>query len=240
MNILALDTTSKFSSLSILRDKDIVLEYNFATRDELSATLISAIEFVLKSVAIELDQIDAYGISVGPGLFTGIRVGLANLKGLNHENRKPVVPVTSLEALAFKYNESKIPVVAIIDARRKEVYVSAFSFDQGIQSPLDSPQLIHIDQLIDYLSPLGKCLLVGNGAEVHKSLINTHLPQNKILHRSYFLASEIGTITANKMAANDYVSDLQELMPLYIRKPDAEQNLRIAEAKKNNSQHSNG
>jgi tRNA threonylcarbamoyladenosine biosynthesis protein TsaB len=230
--ILSLDTTSRFSSISISSGENITIEYNFATRDELSSTLIPSIEFLLKSASLDFKDIDAIGIGIGPGLFTGIRVGLATLKGMALTHPKPVVPVTSLEALAYKYNDSSIPVVSIIDARRNEVYVAAYSFNQGEATQMGEPDLIHVDQLIPYLLTIGKCLLVGSGAEVHEDRIKTHSPKSKIFHRSYFLASEICKIATGKIAAKEYLTDLQELMPLYIRKPDAEQNLLIAQAKK--------
>jgi tRNA threonylcarbamoyl adenosine modification protein YeaZ len=230
--ILALDTTSKYASIAVGRDEKIELEYNFATHDELSSSLIPSVEFVLNSVspALKPDDIDVYGIATGPGLFTGIRVGLATLKGLTLEAGKPVVPVVTLEALAYKYNESESPVIAMIDARREEVYIAAYRFTgkDRIAEQLLPPALIGIDTLPQHLEPLGKqdrLRFIGSGAEAHKTFIREHFTTGRIYRRSYFLASEICKITARKHKNKEYITDMQQLMPFYIRKPDAEQNL---------------
>jgi len=75
MNLLCFDTTSRDASIAVLRDDEIVLEYNFSSRDDLSAMLIPSLEFLLRSLGVKVAQIDLFGVSVGPGLFTGIRVG---------------------------------------------------------------------------------------------------------------------------------------------------------------------
>jgi tRNA threonylcarbamoyladenosine biosynthesis protein TsaB len=235
--ILALDTTSRHASISIAGDEEIRLEYNFATRAELSASLVPSIEFVLNSVPLKLEDIDIFGIGVGPGLFTGIRVGLATLKGLLMGTGKPVVPVVTLDAIAFKYRESSKTVVSMIDARRNEVYVSAYGFSEMQPQQLLAPELVNIDQLEQHLAPLKSespetgdpadarpLLFVGSGSEAHWSKLKTRFKGATINRRSCFLASEICKITYQRYSRQDFITDLQQLMPLYIRKSDAEQN----------------
>ncbi len=93
MNILALDTTSRFSSIAVLRDDEIQLEYNFSSADNLSALLVPNLDFLLKSLKLDLERVDLLGVAVGPGLYTGIRIGLATIKGLLLGNDRPLVPV---------------------------------------------------------------------------------------------------------------------------------------------------
>jgi tRNA threonylcarbamoyladenosine biosynthesis protein TsaB len=229
--ILSLDTTSKYASISIARGEEIHLEYNFATRDELSASLIPSLEFVLNSMPLKPEDIDVYGIGIGPGLFTGIRVGLATLKGLILESGKPVVPVVTLRALAYKYNDSTSPIISMIDARRNELYIAAYRFVNRHAEELLPPALVHINQLKHHLEPLAefkktKFNLVGSGVEVHKTFIKEHLAWGNLYRRSCFLASEICKVTYYQYMKKNYITDLQQLMPFYIRKPDAEQNLK--------------
>ncbi|MBE0665367.1 MAG: tRNA (adenosine(37)-N6)-threonylcarbamoyltransferase complex dimerization subunit type 1 TsaB, partial [Candidatus Aminicenantes bacterium] len=117
MNLLCFDTTSRDASIAVLRDEEILQEYNFSTRDNLSAVMIPSLEFLLRSLGMKISQIDLFGVAVGPGLFTGIRIGLATLKGMNFAAAKPMVAVNTLEALAFKFADSKKNIVALIDAR---------------------------------------------------------------------------------------------------------------------------
>lgn len=224
--ILSLDTTSKSASISAAKGEEIQLEYNFATRDELSVSLIPSLEFVLNSAGLKLSDIDVFGIGVGPGLFTGIRVGLATLKGLLMAEPKPVVPVVTLEALAYKYIEPEFTTVSLIDARRNQVYMAAYHFSRGHKQmeQVIPPELLSIHQLKERLEPLDYFNFVGSGAEVHKTFIKENFKQSKVCQRSFFLASEICKITFHNYLKKKYITNLQQLKPIYIRKPDAEQN----------------
>ena len=102
MNLLGLDTSSRDVSIAVLKDESLALEYNFISQDNLSAMLVPSLEFILKALGLQIAQIDVFGISLGPGLFTGIRIGMATLKGLAFAERKPVVGVISLKALAVQ------------------------------------------------------------------------------------------------------------------------------------------
>jgi tRNA threonylcarbamoyladenosine biosynthesis protein TsaB len=224
--ILSLDTSSKFASISVAKDHEIQLEYNFATRDELSATLIPSIEFVLNSSSLKLSDINVFGIGVGPGLFTGIRVGLATLKGLILAEPKPVIPVITLEALAYKHIDPTLTTVSIIDARRDEVYLAAYRFSpgQGQIETIIPPGLFSIHRLKELLEPLGHIHFVGSGAETYRSFLKQNFKHSKIRQRSFFLASEICKIVYDNYLKKENLTDLQQLLPFYIRKPDAEQN----------------
>ena len=224
--ILSLDTTSKSASISVAKGEEIQLEYNFATRDELSVSLIPSLEFVLNSSGLKLGDIDVFGIGVGPGLFTGIRVGLATLKGLLLAEPKPVVPVVTLEALAYKYIEPDFTTVSLIDARRNQVYMAAYHFsrDHKQMEQIIAPELLSVHQLKERLRPLDNFNFVGSGAEVHKTFIKENFKHSKVCQRSFFLASEICKIAYHNYLKKGYIRDLQQLKPIYLRKPDAEEN----------------
>jgi len=225
--ILSLDTTSKYSSLAVAGDGDIQIEFNFFTRDDLSATLIPAIAGVLNSgsTPIKLSDIDVFGIAVGPGLFTGIRVGLAALKGLLLGQKKPVVPVVTLEALAYKCREPGFTTISMIDARRDEVYIAGYNFLENKTGEVIPPGLLHISQLKERLGKDERFYFVGSGAEAHEAFIRENFSRARIGRRSFFLAPEISKIAYDRYKEKDFISDLQQLMPFYLRKPDAEQNL---------------
>lgn len=224
IHVLGIDTTSKHSSISIFRGDEILVEYNFTTLDGLSASLVPALEFVLRSAGLKLADIEVYGICIGPGLFTGIRVGMSTLKGLIFDQAKPVVPVLSLKALAYKYIKSDFTIIPLIDARRDEVYIAGYNFLEKKIKEIIPPQLIVIDRLPETLAQIENVHFVGSGAEVHKELIKKTYHSSKIFYRSSFLASEICRIAYFQFLKNEYITDLQQLLPFYIRKPDAEIN----------------
>ena len=229
MNLLSFDTTSRDASIAVLRDDEIVLEYNFSSRDNLSAMLIPSLEFLLRSLGMKMAQIDVFGAAVGPGLFTGIRIGLATLKGLNFTALKPMVGVNTLEALAFKFADSKKTVVPLIDARKGEVYLGCYRFAGGEMNELVQPCLLPVSALHPLLDPFADKVFVGSGAECHADFLKSNFPESRLLYRSNFLASEIGRIAGQRFGRGKFVTDLQELLPFYIRRPDAECNLANAE-----------
>lgn len=228
--IFSLDTSSRYISISVTRSDNIRFEYHFTSRDELSTVLIQSIENVLNNVpgGLSLEEIDAFGICIGPGLFTGLRVGMATLKGFLLCSGKPVIPVNSLEATAYPFHESTIPVVSMIDARRNEVYIAVYNFTDGEGKELISPALINISELKNYLStieyPLNEMHWTGSGAEVYKSLIQENFQGTQFLTTSPFLAPWIDRIALSRFTKNNYITNLSDLLPFYIRKPDAEIN----------------
>jgi tRNA threonylcarbamoyladenosine biosynthesis protein TsaB len=235
--ILSLDTTSKHCSISISRGKEIQIEYNFVSNDNLSATLIPAIDFVLGSINLELSEIGVFGIGIGPGLFTGIRVGLSTLKGMVFKEEKPVVPIVTLEALAYKYKHANFNTISLIDAKRDEVYIGGYRFLQGEMKEIIPPRLIHINELKERLNGIFDFHFVGSGANAHKAFIKKNFDESKRLHRSCFLASEICKMSYTRYLKGDLITDLQQLKPLYIRKPDAETN--YPKAQPNNTKSGN-
>lgn len=223
--ILSFDTTSKHVSIALSQAEEIRLEYNFLATDDLTSSLLPALDFVLNSASLKLQDVDVLGITIGPGLFTGIRVGLATLKGLLFASGKPIVPVTSLAAIANKYSDANKTIVSLLDARRDEVYAALYHFVKGRVTEIKAPALLHISGLKDFVQGHDSFYFAGSGAEVHRELLEKQFPGQKIKHRSYFLASEVCKIAAWRYAENDTLKNVQDLLPLYIRKPDAEQNL---------------
>jgi len=225
MNLLCFDTTSREASIAVLRDEEILLEYNFASRDNLSAVLIPSLEFMLRSLGMGIAQIDLFGVAVGPGLFTGIRIGLATLKGLNFTAPRPMVGVNTLEALASKFADSKKTVVPLIDARKGEVYLGCYRFAGGEIHELLPPCLMAVSTLAGRLEPFADKVFVGSGAQCHGVFLESAFPGSRLLNRSHFLASEIGKIALQRFHRQQAVCDLQELLPFYLRRPDAESKL---------------
>jgi tRNA threonylcarbamoyladenosine biosynthesis protein TsaB len=222
MNLLCFDTSSRDASIAVLSDEEIVLEYNFSSSGNLSAMLAPSLEFVLGALGMKAAEFDLFGVAVGPGLFTGIRVGLATLKGLDFAAGKPVVGVNTLEALASKFADASQTVVPMIDARRGEVYIGGFGFEAGEMREKFAPRLLRVEDSVPLLAPFRDLVFIGSGAENHADLVRRLFPGGRLLYRSNFLASEIGRIALRRFRAGRFLTELQQLLPVYIRRPDAE------------------
>ena len=222
MNLLCFDTSSRDASIAVLRDKEIVLEYNFSSNGDLSAMMAPSLEFLLRALGMKIAEFDLFGVAVGPGLFTGIRVGLATLKGLNFVAGKPVVGVNTLEALASKFADTSQTIVPMIDARRGEVYIGGYGFEAGEMREKFAPRLLRVEDAVPLLALFRDLIFIGSGAENHAELVRRLFPDSRLLYRSNFLASEIGRIALRRFREGRFLTDLQQLLPVYIRRPDAE------------------
>ncbi len=235
--VFSLDTSSKNCSLAISKGKLILTEYNFITGDKLTSVLIPAIEFVLNATKLKMEDIDLFGIGIGPGLFTGIRIGLSTIKGLLIGKETPVVPVVTLKATAYKYNKINSLMIALIDAKRDELYIAGYEILKNEIKEILAPDLININELPSKLKGYSDYHFVGDGVEVHKDYLKIFFPGNKHIQRSSFLASEIGKIAHDRYLRNQYITNLQDLKPFYLKKPDAEKSNHKSENKNKKSQH---
>lgn len=221
--ILGLDTTSRHVSLALSRDDRILIEYNFITRDELSASLVPALSFVFDSVGVAVSDIDLFGIGIGPGLFTGLRIGLTTLKGFLLPSPKPVIPVVTLEALVWKLRHSRSLLVPLMDARRREVYMGVYRFNtESLPEEILPPMLASVDDIPGILAGYENLRFTGNGVAVYRRELSNMFPGFRSRGRSSFLASEICRIAAVRYARGEYVERLEDIRPLYLRPPDAE------------------
>jgi tRNA threonylcarbamoyladenosine biosynthesis protein TsaB len=225
MNLLGLDTSSRDASIAVLKDEDVLLEYNFTSRDNMSAILVPSLDFILKTLGLQIAQIDVFGICIGPGLFTGIRIGMATLKGVAFAERKPVVGVISLKALAYKFADTEKNIISLIDAKKGEVYLGGYCFNNNKFVELIPPCLLKIADIVPLVAKFPDKIFVGSGAEKHMDFLKNNFSASRRPYRSNFLANEIGKIALQQFRRQHYLTDLQDLCPFYLRKPDAETNL---------------
>jgi tRNA threonylcarbamoyladenosine biosynthesis protein TsaB len=169
-------------------------------------------------------DLDGFGVTIGPGSFTGLRVGLATVKGLAQASEKPVAGVSTLQTLALQAPHAALPVCALLDARKKEVYAGNFTWQEGLPQPLGPERVLPPDQLLHELP--GPILFVGDGAIVYRTLIIRQLGS-----RAHFLpeayapprAAHAAILALHAFAAGEALPAAQ-VNPVYIRPSEAEMN----------------
>ncbi len=221
----AIDTSSPECSISILKGNRVICESNFFSSGELSKTLVSNIDSVLLSLNIKPSDIDLIGVSIGPGLFTGIRVGLSTLKGIFFDMDIPVAPVNSLYAIGLKAKHESGMIVPVLDARRGEVYSGKYLSEDEFLREKIAPSLVKIEDLKSFLDYDGDICFTGNGVGVYGDFLQKNFSKCLIHERSRFIASEIGLIAVQEFKNGNYLNGVKGIEPLYIRIPDAEKNL---------------
>lgn len=128
MKILALDSSGLVASVALAEDDNLIAEYTVQYKKTHSQTLLPMLQEICRMVALDLDTVDAIAVAAGPGSFTGLRIGSATAKGLAFAMKKPIVPVPTVDGLAYQMYGARDLVCPIMDARRNQVYTGIYEF----------------------------------------------------------------------------------------------------------------
>jgi tRNA threonylcarbamoyladenosine biosynthesis protein TsaB len=215
--VLSIDTSSPFCSLSLFFDENLQREVSFQPQNNLSATLIPEIDHLLKDTGCSLDGIGLIGVSVGPGLFTGIRVGLATVKGLFFHRQCPVVPVSTLEAWVLKCSDFSGDIVPVIDAKKNDVFWGIYRLEGGIVHEKHPPVLTPVQNLDGELKSLKKPCFAGTGVTAHREILEEMFPLGVFVNTDSNLAAAVGKKAYRDFKSGRYITDLEKLTPCYLR-----------------------
>jgi len=223
VNILLLDTSTNVFSLALATDKTVIAEFSGDAGPAASAKIPGHMQTLLNEAHCAIDGIDAFAVTIGPGGFTGVRVGIALVKGLAFATGKPVIPLSSLELLALNARGSAIPVCTLFDARRGEVYSALYRFDDGMEQI--RPEMANNPaELFEQLE--GDILCIGDGAVRYRELISARLgarvrfaPEQLNIPK----AAAGAALALNRFKSGHTVTPA-ELAPCYLRLPEAELN----------------
>ncbi|MBO7318951.1 MAG: tRNA (adenosine(37)-N6)-threonylcarbamoyltransferase complex dimerization subunit type 1 TsaB [Clostridia bacterium] len=220
MKILAVDTSAVCASVAVTQDGKILSESSINTELTHSRTLMPMIDAVLRNGEIAMESIDMFACSVGPGSFTGIRIGVAAIKGLCDALSKKCVPVSTLEALAYNLIGRNCTAVSVMDARCNQVYCAVFLVDGEEVSRLTEDMALKIEDLAKLLEDYENIIFVGDGAKLcHKALGYEKAPANC----EYQRGSSVCFAAMNHI---DEALEAKELLPVYLRLPQAERELK--------------
>lgn len=217
MKILAIDTSSKICSVAILENDEVIDELNLDDGKTHSENLMPLVDEILKKNKIDIKQIEMLACCVGPGSFTGIRIGVASVKPIAEVLKIKLASVTSLETLARNV-QNEDTIVSLIDARNNQVYAGIFdsNYNQKEEYIADD-----INVVIDILRKYENITVVGDGAILHKDLLSENLENTKFAEENIQSASNVGKIGYKKMQENKLLT-ADEIIPIYLRKSQAE------------------
>lgn len=217
MKILAIDTSSSICSTAILDDEVLIDKNELNNGRTHSENLMPLIDELLKRNNITVKDINLLACSVGPGSFTGIRIGVASIKAIAEVLKIKVAGVTSLETLAknVKYADT---IVSLIDARNNQVYCGIFDRKCNKKEEYIADD---INEVIKNLKKYDKITFVGSGAVLHKDLLKEELENVKFSDLNEQSAENVGKIGYKKYLEND-LCDADSILPIYLRKSQAE------------------
>ena len=224
MKILSLEASGSTASVSIVSEKGILGEINLNYKMQHSVLLMPMLEQLLKETALTIGDIDGFVVSKGPGSFTGLRIGMATVKGLALGSQKPVVAVSSLDALAYNIYTEEGLICSLMDALRGNVYYCLYKIESGSLKATRDIHTCSLEELIQELkSYKGKIYFVGDGATIHRAALESSLEGTAFapLHLNYPTASSLGELGL-KLLTEGKEDDLNTLAPIYLRRPQAE------------------
>lgn len=224
MKILAVECSSLSAGAAVTEDFKVLGESFANVGLTHSQTLMPMVESVLKTTGVDIKDIDVFSVSAGPGSFTGVRIGVSAVKGLADAQDKPCFAVSALEGIAYPFKDFEAVICPVMDARCNQVYTAMF--ENGIRITED--EAILIDELKQKIIALNKkVVFAGDAAEMVYNWLKDEIddiylcaPQMQYAH-----ASSIALLSYEKLLSGEKTVNSKELLPAYLRLPQAEREL---------------
>ena len=226
MIVLSIDSSSKVATVALLNDDTLLGEYVINDKREHSVLLMPMIENLLKDCELTINDIDGFVVSKGPGSFTGLRIGMATVKGLSFGANKPYISLSSLDGLAYSLSYFNGIICPIMDALRENVYTALYKHEDGEFKNIMEPTPMELPDLLEMLKEKNEeVIFTGDGLLKHKEYIKVNFPNAKFAsnHVSLTRASSIGELGLNLLKQG--IKDDPNSAPVYLKKPQAEREL---------------
>ncbi len=219
--ILGIETSTHSGGTAITRNGKIAGAVSFNTKKTHSFRQLETIDFLIKELGYSLTDLSAIAVSIGPGSFTGVRIGLSIAKGLAYSASKPIIGISCLESLALRIYEPESILSPVLDANRGEVFAQMFQYDNSEKTVFpyqkSEPFLGSLDQWLNILPE--NAILAGNAAERYKDEI---MKFNKKFsfppYNRFFSSPEEISILGYKRFIDNKLDDITLLEPIYLRK----------------------
>lgn len=236
MRILALDSSGIVATAAVIDDSKLLAENIINHKKTHSEKLMPTVKNLLESVNLKPDDIDVFAAANGPGSFTGLRIGVATIKGIAHALNKPTIGVSSLDGLAMNVPFFDGIICPIIDAKRNNVYTAIYTWEHNMVQRKSKYLAIAIEEFIVMLKNYNQDILfLGEGIELYRPIL-----ENALNEKVYFApcthnlqrASSIAYIALHKAKQGD-LGSYRDLVPFYLRKSQAERAYQSHQEKEN-------
>ena len=225
MKILSMETSSNICSVAILEDNEVIKEISICDENTHSQKLMPLVSQIFEQTNLSLEDIDLFACDKGPGSFTGIRIGIATLKAFSDVSSKPIIGISSLDALAHNITTDGY-ICSLIDAKHDNVYCCIYQLSDNIYTKIQDYSFNNIHELAQELSKYNNLIFfVGNGSILYKDVLQSELKEKAIINEDSSVHS-INAINICKVAFQGFLSNSNknffDVEPLYIKKSSAE------------------
>ena len=221
MRVLGIDTSTATASVGVRVGDSVVAEESQTASRSHTVSLLDLIDVVLRRAGLTVGDLDAIAVSNGPGTFTGLRISLSVAKGLAYASGAQVVGIPTLEALARTVAGEDIPICALLDARKGEVYAACFQPGPRGLRRLTADMLLTPEALLEHLP--APCVVLGDGLWRYQDFLRQRVrtPLRLLPPEAYGpRGGVVATLGSERLRAGSS-GDLARLEPAYIRPPDA-------------------
>jgi len=211
--------------VAVVENHSILAEQIVVTRQTHAKHLMAMVQATLHSADVNFADLEGFAVSRGPGSFTGLRIGISTVKGLATASGKPVIGVSTLDALAMQSANASYLICSLLDARRGEVYCCRYRYSKGVLKKEMSEQLLTPERLVQEINEV--CVFIGNGSVVYRDTLVNKLGELALFEPAAhhtIRASTVAGIAIERLLSGD-TDDAAAFVPVYIRKSDAEINL---------------
>jgi tRNA threonylcarbamoyladenosine biosynthesis protein TsaB len=223
MKVLGIDTSTTCGSIGLIHDESVISEYLLNLSVTHSERLLDAIDLVLRKARCSLVDLDGFAISLGPGSFTGVRIGVSTVKGLSYAVQKPVVGVSTLDVLASQISPTPYLICPVIDARKGEVYSAFYRYEDSSRlKRLSEYQAIRPEVLFGKLNE--PTIFLGDGVKTYEEDLRNSLKSFALFSPAALhipRGSAVARLGAELLMRGELL-DLATFTPLYVRPSDAE------------------
>lgn len=225
-----MESSAKSASVAYLSDGKILGQYYINSGLTHSTTLMPMAESLLNTANLSLKNADCFAVSVGPGSFTGLRIGISAIKGISLAENKPCVAVSSLEAIAYNFIYTDTIVCAVIDARCNRFFTAIFRCSKdGAVERLSEDKALSYEEIADELNKIcsnKNIMLAGDGAELAYELMESSVSNLQVAPPHLLYQQSIGVaMVAEKMVEQGKTVTSQQLLPSYLSLPQAQREL---------------
>jgi len=221
LKILGIDTSSKFLNIALSEDKDIIKEESYLLDRRHASELVPKIKKLLEKYRVPINRIDAFVIGLGPGSFTGLRIGVSAVKGFGLASGRPCVGVASMDSIACNAREKDKYIIPIIDAKRGQVYAAIYRRKAGRILRLSDYMVLPIDRLMRKVK--GPAVLLGDGVPLYKDNISSVNKKAVFLNEEYWYPGAGSLIKLGfEKIKKAKKANLDKLTPLYLYPEDCQ------------------
>lgn len=234
MIVLSIDSASKVATAALLDENGLIAEYTLNNKLEHSTLIMNIIDKLLNDSNLSIDDIDGFVVSKGPGSFTGLRIGMATIKGLSLGSNKPYISISSLDALAYSLINFDGIICPIMDALRDSVYTSLYKNNNGKLEMINEYSSLELSELVEILNAKGeKIIFTGDGLNKHRDYLLSNVKNSYIApnHLSIIRASSLAELGIKELLNENF--DNPNSSPFYLKKPQAQRELEKRLAMKN-------